>query len=252
MSPKRVSNEKKAFKSCVKALSKIEPAVLTNEPSVNDTPKAVSKEDFLRNQATKGEPTQSLLEASSNHRKVKAVQFADGPKAKIIIVSVLDASDLKEYSVCAMLTGDLYPVRDFIKVCATDECTVNGVSIPMVADCLKPKYISKIFWISLKPRMPFACRDFAKFLAANVEQCWLLYAPYNDSNVLNGAAAVDTAVPLYEYAQAWKRALAGKPLHYEDVDIVHYFVGLDELNMLDEFYHTKDPHFGQRTSIIRR
>ena len=39
----------------------------------------------------------------------------------------------------------------------------------LVADCLKPKYISKTFWSSLKARMPFACRDFAKFLAANVE-----------------------------------------------------------------------------------
>lgn len=84
------------------------------------------------------------------------------------------------------------------------------------------------------------------------QAAWLLYAPYREDTNPNGVAAVNTGVQIYRYAMAWKDALAGQPIHFANVEVVNYFIDIDELEVIDKMYATQDPHFGQRRSIIRR
>lgn len=85
-----------------------------------------------------------------------------------------------------------------------------------------------------------------------LQQCWMLYAPYCGKNKAQGTASVDVGVKLYDYGKALQRALSGKPLHYDNVEVVSYFVGIDELRVIDNMYTTPDPNFGQRRSVIRQ
>lgn len=78
----------------------------------------------------------------------------------------------------------------------------------------------------------------------------MLYAPYRGVDKFNGVAAVDTGIQLYQYAKAMQRALAGQPLHYDTVKVVNYFVGIDELRVVDNMYTAQDPHFGRRKTAI--
>lgn len=78
----------------------------------------------------------------------------------------------------------------------------------------------------------------------------MLYAPYLGEDKFNGVAAVDTGVELYAYAKAMQRALAGQPLHFDKVEVVNYFVGIDELRVVDKLYTAQDPHFGRRRSAF--
>lgn len=101
--------------------------------------------------------------------KRTAESVDNGPKAIILIISLFDPKDNTEYPVAALMGGDLYPMRDVIKKAPTEECTVNGEVIPMVADCLKAKYISRDLLSQLFRGIPADCKEFMKYLAAHFE-----------------------------------------------------------------------------------
>lgn len=54
-------------------------------------------------------------------------------------------------------------------------------------------------------------------------------------------AALDTRVLLGEYTKAWQRALMGKPIHFDNVEVIDYYIDENELSILDELYNTEDP-----------
>lgn len=70
--------------------------------------------------------------------------------------------------------------------------------------------------------------------------------PDDNLEMIHMAAMVDTRVDLNEYALAWKRALSGKPLHYDTVNIVNYFVSDEEVPYLATMHATKDGNYNRR------
>lgn len=56
---------------------------------------------------------------------------------------------------------------------------------------------------------------------------------------------VDTRVDLNEYARAWKRALLGKPLHFDSVNIVNYFVSDEEVKYMATMHAAKDGSYAR-------
>ena len=83
---------------------------------------------------------------------------------------------------------------------------------------------------------------------------WLIYAPKIDcDDEGNGAsAAVSASVNLDEYALIWRHALQGKPIHFDHVEHIQYYIGVEELEFLQMMHATPDPHFGKRSSSIRK
>ena len=76
----------------------------------------------------------------------------------------------------------------------------------------------------------------------------MLYAPPVIDLIKNtyAAAAVDAAVGLDEYAACWQRALSGKPVHFENLEIKEFFVGEEELSALNALYEANDGYFSKR------
>ena len=59
-------------------------------------------------------------------------------------------------------------------------------------------------------------------------------------------ASVDAAADLQEYARCWQRALSGYPLHFDNVLVKEYFVGMEELAALQAMYNCKDKFFKRK------
>lgn len=105
-----------------------------------------------------------MLDFSANLLgKRKAEAEEKGPKATIVIISIFDPKEDIAYGVAALLTGDLYAIRDAIKKCPTEECVINGETLPMVSDCLKAKYISRELMARLIREIPTPCKDLGKY-----------------------------------------------------------------------------------------
>lgn len=86
---------------------------------------------------------------------------------------------------------------------------------------------------------------------------WFLYAPKVDEEAEEraggaSAAAISAAVGLDEYALIWRNALQGKPVHFDTVEHIQYYIGVEELELLQQMHTTADPHFGKRSSSIRK
>lgn len=56
----------------------------------------------------------------------------------------------------------------------------------------------------------------------------------------HASAAVDATVDLHEYACCWQRALSGKPVHFDSLEIKEYFIGAEELKALQTLYDATD------------
>lgn len=101
--------------------------------------------------------------------KRKFDEVETGLKASITVFSIFDAKNDNEHGVAALVSGDMFPVREALKKANAEECVVNGVTIPMVSDCLKPKFISKQFKGDLMRDIPLICKDFGMYLNAQGE-----------------------------------------------------------------------------------
>lgn len=240
------STNKKVLKACLETLSNERETI----PHAEEGPKATTKEEYLKKLATKGLSI-SPLEASKSLLAKRGLDIEEnGLKAAFTVFSLFDTEEKKDYGVAAFISGDMFSVKDYIKKCNTEECVVNGVAIPTVLDCLKPKFISGPFMETIIRSMPVATKELAKYFAANCKSGWLLYAPYRGEDHLRGTAAVDVGVQMYHYALAWQRALTGQPIHFEKVEVVNYFVDVDELEVIHKMFTTQDPHFGRRRGTI--
>lgn len=71
----------------------------------------------------------------------------------------------------------------------------------------------------------------------------MIIAPASKVIDLTRDAAVDTRVDLGEYTKAWQRATMGKPLHFDNVEIIDYYIDVDELKALNTLFETKDPNY---------
>lgn len=86
---------------------------------------------------------------------------------------------------------------------------------------------------------------------------WFIFAPKQGEDVgIDGAAgkpaSVSAAVTLDEYALIWRNALQGKPIHFDEVEHIEYYIGVEELEFLQTMHASHDPHFGVRSTTIRR
>jgi len=66
------------------------------------------------------------------------------------------------------------------------------------------------------------------------------------------SASISAAVALDEYALIWRHALQGKPVHFDSVEHIQYYIGVEELELLQQMHTSADPHFGKRSSSIRK
>lgn len=92
-----------------------------------------------------------------------------GNAVTLIVVTVFDNSGENNHlPVAIFFKGDVFCVKDNIKQCDTAETIVNGLTIPVVMNALKAKYISGRLMKSLHAMAPPKCAYFAKYIR---EQC---------------------------------------------------------------------------------
>ena len=93
--------------------------------------------------------------------------------AKLIVINIMDLDDssdaVTDVPIAMLAIGDLYGIRHLFKSAYDEETAVNGVALPMIADCLKPKWISPSLMASLLRSIPVESKTFCKFLASNCE-----------------------------------------------------------------------------------
>lgn len=112
----------------------------------------------------------SPLKASQTLLNKRNLEDTDtGLKALITVFSLVDINDDKDYGVAALVSGDMFAVREALKKANTEECVVNKETIPMVADCLKPKFVSKQFMDTYGRKIPKHCDNLKMYLKANCE-----------------------------------------------------------------------------------
>jgi hypothetical protein len=120
--------------------------------------------------------------------------------------------------------------------------------------CSDSKHVlSNLFHpLARRPSVTFTCSacqqrniiSFTTIFDCNLQQGWMVYAPKAGVIDLTRDAAVDASVDVNEYVSAWRFALMGKPIQYDDVEIQDYYVTINELHALDALYETRDPCYG--------